>query len=166
MITSIDQTQRNARGSDMFRERALKFLLIATGLLCVAGLYPLVQSLRHWQRSDEIVPMFLSLYVTLGIFLLFAARNPPVHRSVIAFAAWSSFAHAAVMLAQAYNNVGSRPDLFGMSAILFAIGLPLIALLPAKRSVEPAGRAPCVGTASGPAGVLTVPTRRQSDRSR
>jgi len=40
--------------------------------------------------------MMLSLYVTLGIFLLLAARNPSANRSVIAFAAWANIAHAAV----------------------------------------------------------------------
>ena len=30
-----------------------------------------------------------SLYVTLGILLLLAVRNPAAHRSLIAFAVWS-----------------------------------------------------------------------------
>ncbi|MGA8873856.1 MAG: DUF6632 domain-containing protein, partial [Candidatus Acidiferrales bacterium] len=77
----------------MSRERALKFIMIAAGLLFLAGIYPLVTSLLHWQHSDDIVPMFLSLYVTLGVFLLIAARNPSEHRSLISFTAWSSFAH-------------------------------------------------------------------------
>ncbi|MGH8290298.1 MAG: DUF6632 domain-containing protein [Steroidobacteraceae bacterium] len=120
----------------MTQERALKFVMIATGLLFSAGIYPLVASLWHWQRSDDIVPMFLSLYVTLGVFMLIAARNPSAHRSLISFTAWSSFAHASVMLVQSYNDVGGRPELFGMSAILIVIGVPLIALAPAKRPVE------------------------------
>lgn len=118
----------------MSRERVLKFVLIMAGLLCLAGLYPLVESLRHWRRSDDIVPMFLSLYVTLGAFLLFAARNPSEHRSLILFAAWSSFAHTGVMLVQSYNDVGDRPMLFGMSAILLLIGVALIAVAPARLS--------------------------------
>jgi hypothetical protein len=39
--------------------------------------------------------MMLSLYVTLGVFLLIAVRNPSANRSRIAFTAWSSFAHGA-----------------------------------------------------------------------
>jgi len=120
----------------MSREHSLKFVMIAAGLLFSAGIYPLVMSLWRWQHSDDIVPMFLSLYVTLGVFLLIAARNPVEHRSLIAFAAWSSFAHAAVMLVQAYGNVAGRPELYGMSAILIAIGVPLIVLTPAKRPIE------------------------------
>ncbi len=80
--------------------------------------------------------MFLSIYFTLGVFLLIAARDPSAHRTLIAFTAWASFAHAFVMLIQAINDVAGRPELFGMSAILVAIGVPLIALAPAKRSAE------------------------------
>lgn len=122
----------------MRRDRALKFVLIAAGLLFSAGIYPLVTSLQQWRHVDDVVPMFLSLYVTLGVFLLIAARNPADHRSVISFAAWSSFAHTAVMLVQAYNDIAGRPDLLGMSAILLAIGVLLIALAPAKRPIGPA----------------------------
>ena len=74
------------------------------------------------------------LYVTLGVFLLIAARDPAAHRSLILFAAWSSIAHAAVMLVQSYDDVAGRPELYGMSALLIAIGLPLIVLAPARRS--------------------------------
>lgn len=119
----------------MSRARALKFVMIVAGLLLLAGIYPLVTSLRDWQHSDDIVPMFLSLYVTLGVFLLIAARQAEEHRSLILFTAWSSVAHTAVMLVQAYNNIAGRPLLFGMSAILLAIGVPLIALAPARRPV-------------------------------
>ncbi|MGH9738958.1 MAG: DUF6632 domain-containing protein [Candidatus Acidiferrales bacterium] len=120
----------------MNRERALKFVMIVVGLLFVAGVYPLVMSLWHWRQSDEIVPMFLSLYITLGVFLLIAARDPSVHRSLISFAAWSSLAHAFVMLIQAINDVAGRPELFGMSAVLVVIGVLLIALAPATRSAD------------------------------
>ena len=48
-------------------------------------------------RQAPDLSMMFSLYVTLGIFLLLAVRNPSESRSLIAFTAWSSFAHAAVM---------------------------------------------------------------------
>jgi hypothetical protein len=48
-------------------------------------------------ESDYGDDMMLSLYFALGIFLLMAVRNPSAHRSLIAFAAWSSVAHGAVM---------------------------------------------------------------------
>jgi hypothetical protein len=88
--------------------RALKFAMIASGVFFLAGIVPLVQSLVDWRHSDEIVPMFLSLYVTLGVFLLIAARDPAAHRSLIRFAAGSSFAHAGVMLIQAHTDIVAR----------------------------------------------------------
>ena len=81
----------------MWRERALKIVLVLVGLLFSAGVYPLIGSLLHPADSDTGDTMMLSLYVTLGVFLLIAVRNPSAHRNVIAFAAWSSFAHAVAM---------------------------------------------------------------------
>jgi hypothetical protein len=119
----------------MSKLKALKCVMVVSGLLFLAGVYPLIMSLWFWQHADDIVPMFLSIYVTLGVFLLIAARKPLEHRSLIWFTAWSSFAHAGVMLVQAYHNVDGRPELFGMSALLVAIGLPLIALMPTKQAI-------------------------------
>jgi len=78
--------------------------------------------------------MMMSLYVVLGIFLLRAARNPSANRSLIAFAAWSSFAHAAVMTVMAFQKAEERELLVGV-ADLVVIGVALIALVPAKESV-------------------------------
>jgi hypothetical protein len=71
--------------------------------------------------------------------LIMAARNPSANRSLIAFTAWSSFAHAAVMSFQAFRNFVARGELIG-SAVLVVIGVTLIALAPAK-SVERASAA-------------------------
>jgi hypothetical protein len=67
--------------------------------------------------------------------LLLAARNPSANRSLIAFTAWSSFAHAALMAVQAFLNLISRGELVGV-AVFVIIGVALIALAPAKQSVE------------------------------
>jgi hypothetical protein len=74
-------------------------------------------------------------YVTLGVFLLLAIRNPLASRSLIAFTAWSSLAHAAVMGTQALRNIISRGELIGV-AVLVIIGSVLIALAPAKPPAE------------------------------
>jgi hypothetical protein len=115
----------------MNRERALKVVLVLVGLLFSALIYPLTT----FFSSEAALAMMLSLYVTLGIFLLIAARNPSANRSLIAFTAWSSFAHAAVMGMQAFRNVISHGELFGV-AVLVIIGVALLALAPAKESVE------------------------------
>jgi hypothetical protein len=54
---------------------------------------------------------------------------------LIAFTAWSSFAHAAVMAVQAYQNMIARRELLGVAAFGI-IGVALIALAPAKQSVQ------------------------------
>jgi hypothetical protein len=57
------------------------------------------------------------------------------NRSLIAFTAWSSFAHAAVMAVQAFRNVIPRGELLGVAALV-VIGGAMIVLALAKRSVE------------------------------
>ncbi len=123
----------------MRRERALKIVLVLVGLLFSAGVYPLTMSLWQWNES-AFAPMMLSLYVTLGIFLLLATRNPSANRSLIAFTAWSSFAHGAVMAVQAFQNRIERGELLGVAALVI-IGVALIALVPAKQSGELASAA-------------------------
>jgi hypothetical protein len=59
------------------------------------------------------------------------ATRPP-HRSLIAFTAWSNFAHAAVMAVQSWHDVSERGHLLGGSLGLVIIGGALIALAPAK----------------------------------
>jgi len=115
----------------MKRERALKIVLVVVGMLFCAALYPLVLMVKQ----DPALAMMMSLYATLGVFLLLASRNPSAHRSLIAFAAWSSFAHAAVMSFQALLNMIARRELIG-SAVFAVIGIALVALAPAKKSVE------------------------------
>jgi drug/metabolite transporter superfamily protein YnfA len=115
----------------MKRERTLKVVLVLVGLLFVAGIYPLIVMLRQ----EPALAMMMSLYVTLGVFLLFASRNPSANRSLIAFTAWSSFAHAAVMAVQAYQNMIAPRELLGVAAFGI-IGVALIALGPAKQPVQ------------------------------
>jgi len=115
----------------MRRERALKVVLVVVGLLFVAGIYPLMMFVKH----EPALAMMLSLYVTLGIFLLLAARNLSANRSLIAFTAWSSFAHAALMAVQVFRNLIPRGELLGV-AVLATIGVALILLAPGKQSGE------------------------------
>jgi hypothetical protein len=120
----------------MWRERTLKIVLVIVGLLFSAGIYPLIGSLLHPAGSDMGDTMMLSLYVALGVFLLIAVRNPSANRSLIAFAAWSSFAHAVAMSILGLEIPNQRVGFLVGSAVLVVIGIALIALAPAKPSVE------------------------------
>ena len=111
----------------MIREKALKVVLVIVGLLFLALLYPLLTL-----RGEEALQMMLSVYVTLGFFLLLASRDPSAHRSLIAFTAWSSVVHAAVMAVQSLGDAGERLHLLVGTILLLVIGLALIALTPAR----------------------------------
>ena len=125
----------------MKRERMLQVVLALVGLIYVVLIYPLYTDLWHskWllELKNETEPMFLSFYVALGPFLLLAARKPSSHRSLIAFAAWSSLAHASVMTIQTVEawNHGIHRD-FTDVVISGIIGCILLALSPAKQEAE------------------------------
>ncbi len=119
----------------MHRELTLKIVLGLVGVLFLALAYPLVLMMRQ----EPAVSMMLSLYVTLGAFLLAAIRNPACNRSLIAFTAWSSLAHAAVMGTQAWGGMIVHDELIGV-AVLVVIGAALLALAPRAQVLEPAPR--------------------------
>jgi uncharacterized protein DUF6632 len=119
----------------MNRGRVLKVVLVVVGLIFCGLVYPLMM----FVKQEPALAMMLSVYVTLGVFLLLAARDPLANRSLISFTAWSSFAHAALMAVQAFRNVIARGELVGV-AVLVIIGVALIALAPAK-SVAPVSAA-------------------------
>lgn len=115
----------------MNRDLSLKITLGIVGGLFVALTYPLIS----FVQKEPSLAMMLSLYVTLGVFLLLAIRNPSRHRSLIAFTAWSSFAHAALMGFQAWRGLIERGELIGV-AVLIAIGIALLALAPAGQHTK------------------------------
>jgi hypothetical protein len=110
----------------MIRERALKVVMALVGLLFVAGLYAITTTN---EPADQMLGV---VYATLGVFLLLALRNTSANRSLIAFTAWSSLAHGAIMAVQAYRNLIPRADLLRAVLPLAIIGIALIALAPAK----------------------------------
>jgi hypothetical protein len=114
----------------MRRERALKVVLVVVGLIFSCLIYPLTM----FVRPAPSLAMMLSIYVTLGIFLLMAARDPGANRSLIAFTAWSSFVHAALMGAQVFLNLIQRGELWGVGALII-IGISLIVLAPGKTPI-------------------------------
>jgi hypothetical protein len=115
----------------MVHEGVQRLVLIIVGLLFLAAVIPGVMFFTR----EPSVPMLMSLYVTMGVFLLLAARNPAANRSLIAFAGWANVAHASVMALQEYWHVIKPQELAGV--VLFGIvGVALIALVPARESVR------------------------------
>jgi hypothetical protein len=117
----------------MLRERALKVVLVLVGLLFSAAVYPAIGGLLDPLHSDTGDTMMMSLYFALGVFLLIAVRNPSGHRSLIAFAAWSNFAHAVVMSILGFEIASQRMGFLVGSAVLVLLGVTLVVLAPRKQ---------------------------------
>jgi hypothetical protein len=123
----------------MKRERAVQIVLVLVGLLYLGWAYPLFDSLWHasWlQNHQDAFPMFMSVNAVLGVFLLLAVKQPGKHRSLIAFGAWSTLAHACtmtVMSVEAWSHGVHRKDSPQDIVIIGGIGLLLLAMLPAKK---------------------------------
>ena len=130
----------------MNREPVLKGVLVVVGLIFLFGVYPLMMYLWpsgwRWQPNQpEYEQMILGVYATLGVFLLLASRNPSANRSLIAFTAWSSLVHAAIMTLQAFRDPSEHGHLLGDIPALVIVGIALIVLAPAKESAEVASAA-------------------------
>ena len=79
-------------------------------------------------QDSQYFMMIVGVYATLGVFLLMAARNPQVHRSLIWFAVWSSVVHGAIMAVQSMPAEHHR-HLLGDVPALFLVALVLGGLL-------------------------------------
>jgi hypothetical protein len=128
----------------MSRERALQVVLVLVGLFYSFWGYLLFDALWHssWLNGhNDVLPMFLSLNTVLGPCLLLAVKQPAKHRLMIAYGAWSSLAHGFTMTIQSAEAAAHgmhRQDSPQDIVIFLAIGVALLALLPAKQA-SPAG---------------------------
>jgi Family of unknown function (DUF6632) len=115
-----------------------QIIVALLGLFYVGLLYPLYTDLWHskWliaMHNEECEPMFLTFFVTLGVFLLLAARKPMQYRLVIAFAAWHSLAHSATMLIQTVETYMHGTPRDYKDVILFGmIGIVVLLIVPPK----------------------------------
>ena len=120
----------------MFAANRLLYLraaLIVFGLIFIFGIYPLAvvwPSGWTWGQSRSYYLMeIVSIYATLGVFLLLASRNPDGYRSVIWFTIWSSVVHGAIMAAQSLGDAAERGHLLGDVPALFLVAIVLGVLM-------------------------------------
>jgi succinate-acetate transporter protein len=113
------------------RKAILQVVLGVVGVVFLATVYPMVMLMRQ----EPATSMMLSLYVTLGVFLLLAIRHPLENRSLIAYAGWSSLAHATVMTTQVMKGMVAHREMMG-NYVFAAIGVLLLVLAPAKKAAE------------------------------
>ena len=120
--------------SDANRLLLLRIALIVVGLTFIFGIYTLGivwPSGWTWGHGhSHYLMMIISVYATLGVFLLIASRNPYEHRTIIWFTVWSSVVHAAIMGAQSFSDAAERGHLIGDIPALFLVAIILAVLMP------------------------------------
>jgi ABC-type Na+ efflux pump permease subunit len=123
-----------SQGKNAVGPARIKYLRIAlqlVGVTFIFGIYTLTLlwpsgwSWHTGHHTPHYLQMILSVYATLGIFLLFASRKPLAHLSLIWFTVWSSVVHAVVMAAQALANPEHIGHLWGDVLALFLLAAVL-----------------------------------------
>ena len=102
----------------------LKIALYVFGIIFIAGIGVMMWIFpAGWgwtPRQPEYEQMIMGIYATLGVFLIFAAKDPLSNSSLIWFTICSSFVHGGIMLVQAIVYEGERAHLLGdVPATLF-----------------------------------------------
>lgn len=129
--------------------RLLQIALAVFGTVMIL-LYPLAvvwPSGWAWHHGSpyqsDYFMMIVGLYVTLGLFLWNAARQPEAHISLIWFAAVSSAVHAVVMAVESFHGAHHTGHLWGDVPALLIAAVVLPALMWSSgvaRGVTPAAR--------------------------
>jgi hypothetical protein len=119
------------------RLKYLKLALYIFGAIFVVGIFAMMRwifpSGWSWMpRQPEYEQMILGVYVTLGIFLIRAAKDPLSHLSLIWFTIWSSIVHGGIMLVQAIVDESERANLMGDVPALLLVAFVLWYLMPRK----------------------------------
>lgn len=116
------------------RLKYLRFSLIIFGLLMIFGIYPLMMlwpsGWRWMPYQQNYEQMIVFIYLTLGIFLIRAAKDPLKNLSLIWFTVWSSIVHGSVMLMQSLMYAKEHAHLYGDVAALFFMAIVLAILTP------------------------------------
>ena len=110
----------------------LRIALVLIGIIFIC-IYPLMivwPSGWKWHSGhSDYSLMIVGIYATLGVFLIFAARDPLAHRSLIWFTVWSSVIHGGIMAVQAMAP-NSHGHLVGDVPALLVVAIVLAMLMP------------------------------------
>jgi hypothetical protein len=121
--------------SEKSRLNLLRIALVVIGLTFIFGIYTLGivwPSGWVWGQGhpQHYLMMIIGVYATLGVFLIFASRDPYAYKSIIWFTVWSSIVHAAIMAAQSFSDGTERSHLIGDVPALLLIAIVLAVLMP------------------------------------
>lgn len=119
----------------------LSIALYAIGVIFIVGVPAMMMVVwpDGWSWSPtqpEYEQMIMGIYITLGIFLIRAAKDPMEHASLIWFAIWSSIVHAGIMLAQAIVDETEHANMLGDIPALFFVAFLLWYLMPNKAELQ------------------------------
>ena len=123
------------------RIKYLRIVLVVVGLtfifgICLLGIvWPSGWS-WHAEGRSYYYEMILTIYATLGVFLILAARNPLANRSLIWFTVWSSIAHGGIMAVQSFDGDHNMGHLWGDVFALFAVAAVLALITPREAMTE------------------------------
>jgi len=128
----------------MERNTKMKYLsiaLYAIGVIFIVGVPAMMMVVwpDGWSWSPaqpEYEQMIMGIYITLGIFLIRAAKDPMEHASLIWFTIWSSIVHAGIMLAQAIVDETEHANMLGDIPALFFVAFLLWYLMPNKAEMQ------------------------------
>lgn len=123
------------------RLKYLSYALYVFGVVFIIGVPAMMMVIwpSGWSWSPaqpEYEQMIMGIYITLGVFLLRAAKNPLAHASLIWFTIWSSIVHAAIMLAQAVMDATERANMLGDIPALFLVAFVLWYLMPKSAAAD------------------------------
>ncbi|WNZ56722.1 hypothetical protein QT397_05005 [Microbulbifer sp. MKSA007] len=127
--------------NEVTRAKYLPIALVVVGVLFILAIYPMMMWIwpEGWgwtPRQLEYEQMIIGIYVTLGVFLIRAAKNPAANASLIWFTIWSSLVHAVIMLVQALVDKTERINLMGDIPALFLIAAVLWYLMPRRKKSD------------------------------
>ena len=119
----------------------LKLALKAIGVIFIVG----VPAMMMWiwpsgwgwtPAQPEYEQMIMGMYVTLGVFLFRAAKDPLKDSALIWFTIWSSIVHATIMLVQALVDDTEKANLIGDIPALYLVAIVLWVLMPKGAAAE------------------------------
>jgi len=122
---------------DAKRLEYLKLALYIFGIVFIFG----VPAMMMWifpsgwawtPRQPEYEQMIMGVYMTLGVFLFLAAKDPLANLSLIWFTVWSCIVHGGIMLVQAIVDETERANLVGDIPALFLVAAVFWYLTPRK----------------------------------
>ncbi|WKD51718.1 DUF6632 domain-containing protein [Microbulbifer spongiae] len=120
---------------DLTRVKYLRIALIIIGIFRIIGTYPMMSWARPlewgWMSPyTEYKLVILSVYITLGIFLIRASNNLFANLGLIWFTIFLHFISATVLTILEVSGQSSQADLIGVISMQYLIAGVLWYLMP------------------------------------